>query len=168
MEYGSEITGQKFNSDHLLNLSVWEVQSHDRAETLMFFKPYLSDKLDLVTIQLGENASNIDTFKKDYIELINFVKKSCPKAKILILGDFWEYKDRDQQKKEAALACNVEYVSLEGIKDNQDYFAGMGTVVYDKDGKDHIIKHEGVAKHPGDKGMEAIAGRIVEKLNSEY
>ena len=44
----------------------------------------------------------------------------------------------------------------------------MGTVVFDKDGKDHIIKHEGVAKHPGDKGMEAIAGRIVVKLNSEY
>lgn len=154
---------EKVNSK-VVNLSVWEVQSHDRAETLDFFKPYLSDKLDLVTIQLGENASNIDTFRQDYIELINYVKKSCTKAKILIVGDFWEYRDRDEQKKVAALACNVDYVSLEGIKDNKDYFAGMGTVVFDKEGKEHIIEHDGVARHPGDKGMEAIAGRIVEQL----
>lgn len=154
---------KKVNSE-VVNLSVWEVQSHDRGETLDFFKPYLSDKLDLVTIQLGENASNIDTFRQDYIELINYVKKSCPKAKILIVGDFWEYKDRDAKKKAAAKSCNVEYVSLEGIKDNQEYFVGMGTVVFDKDGKEHIIEHDGVARHPGDKGMEAIAGRIVEQL----
>lgn len=40
----------------------------------------------------------------------------------------------------------------------------MGTVVFDKDGKKHLIEHDGVAKHPGDKGMEAIAGKVVEKL----
>ena len=96
--------------------------------------------------------------------IINYIKKNCPKAKILVIGDFWEYKDRDKQKKEAALACNVDFVSLEGIKDNQDYFAGMGTVVFDKDGKKHLIEDDGVAKHPGDKAMEAIAGKVVEKL----
>ena len=154
---------KKVNSE-VVNLSVWEVQSHDRAETLMFFKPYLSDNLDLVTIQLGENASNIDTFEQDYIELINYVKKNCPKAKIIVVGDFWEYKDREAKKKAAAKACNVEYVSLEGIKDNQEYFAGMGTVVYDKDARKHIIDHEGVARHPSDKGMEAISGRIINML----
>ena len=102
---------EKVNSE-VVNLYVWEVQSHDRAETLMFFKPYLSDNLDLVTIQLGENASNIDTFEQDYIELINYVKKNCPKAKIIVVGDFWEYKDRDEQKKNAALACNIDYYSI--------------------------------------------------------
>ena len=58
-------------------------------------------------------------------------------------------KTTDSQKKATALACNVDYVSLEGIKDNKEYFAAMGTVVFDKDGKEHIINHDGVAKHPG-------------------
>lgn len=71
---------EKVNSE-VVNLAVWEVQSHDRAETLMFFKPYLSDKSDLVSIQLGENASNIDTFKQDYIELINYIKRIVLKQK---------------------------------------------------------------------------------------
>lgn len=154
---------KKVNSE-VVNLAVWEVQSHDRSETFMFFEPYLSDKLDLVTIQFGENVSVINTFKQDLIVLINYVKRKCPKAKILVVGNFWKNINIDELKYSAAVACKVDYVSLEGIKDNQYYFAGMGTVVYDKDGGKHIIEHEGVAVHPGDKGMEAIAGRIVEML----
>ena len=40
----------------------------------------------------------------------------------------------------------------------------MGTVVFDKDGKDHIIEHDGVARHPSDKGMDVIACRVVEMI----
>ena len=54
-------------------------------------------------------------------------------------------------------------MSLEDIKGDKAYQAGLGTVVLDKDGNEHIIEHEGVAVNPGDKGMKYIA-ESVEKV----
>lgn len=42
----------------------------------------------------------------------------------------------------------------------------MGTLVEDSEGNMKEINHEGVAIHPGDKGMRAIADRIIEVINS--
>ena len=53
-----------------------------------------------------------------------------------------------------------------GIADNEQYYCGLGTTVYDKDGNPHTVKNEGVAMHPGDKGMELIAERIIEAIES--
>ena len=36
--------------------------------------------------------------------------------------------------------------------------------VYGNDGQEHTVDHRGVANHPGDKGMQAIADRIIEAL----
>ena len=145
------------------NFSTWETQAHDRAETLSLLDGYLSDKLDLVTIQLSENASDISTFEDDYVELIEYVKNGAPNAQIIVIDDFWDSGEKVESKKAASEKENVDFVSLEEIKGNVDYQAGLGTVVLDEDGNEHVIEHEGVARHPGDKGMEYIA-EAVEKV----
>ena len=145
------------------NFSVWEVQSHDRAETIDLLDGYLSDKLDQVTIQLSENASDISTFEEDYVELIEYVKNGAPNAQIIVIDDFWDSGEKSKMKMSAAEKENVDFVSLEDIKGKDEYQAGLGTVVYDKDGNEHVIEHEGVAAHPGDKGMAYIA-EVVEKV----
>lgn len=58
----------------------------------------------------------------------------------------------------------MDFVSLNEIKGNADYQAGLGTIVYDKNGNEHIIEHEGVAANPGDKSMEYIAEAVEEKI----
>ena len=143
------------------NFGVWEVQNYDRDETLQYLNHYLSPKLDLVTIQLAENASELSTYKEDYVSLINYIKKMAPKARILVIGDFWTRQNRNDLKIEAVKVTNVEFVSLKGIADNKEYYCGMGTVVFGSDGKEHVVEHSGVAAHPGDKGMQAIADRII-------
>ncbi|MBE5837170.1 SGNH/GDSL hydrolase family protein [Butyrivibrio sp.] len=70
------------------NFSVWETQSHDRDETLEYLDHYLSTELDLVTIQLAENASDLTTYQEDYVSLISYVREKAPNARILVIGDF--------------------------------------------------------------------------------
>ena len=147
-----------------VNMSAWEIQGTDRDETLFLLNPFLDEEVNLITIQLGENTADLDTFERDYESLINYIKERCPNARILIIGDFWTNSNRDELKKEAAENSGVEYVSLEGIKDNSAYYAGMGTTVYDEEGNPHQIDHEGVALHPGDMGMAAIADRIISAI----
>ena len=158
-------TNSKDVTMNAVNLASWETNGNDRAEFLQLADPYLYEGLDLITIQLGENASNLDTWESDFEQLISYIKKKCPKAQIIVVGDFWSNGNRDRDKEAAANAKGVTYVSLDGIKDNKDYYAGLGTTVEGKKGDMHTIEHDGVANHPGDKGMAAIAERITTKID---
>ena len=146
------------------NFYIWETQSHDRDEALSMLDQYLSPDLDLITVQLGENASNLSTYQNDFLSMLQYLRSKSPDARILVIGDFWINENRDELKKAAVQEAGVEYVSLEGIANIDTYYCGLGTTVYDADGNEHTVEHEGVAKHPGDAGMKAIADRIIEKL----
>lgn len=145
------------------NFSAWEICSSDRDKELVQLDNYLSKKIDLITIQLGENVSELKIYENDYINLINYVKKKSLNAKIIIIGDFWKKGNRDMLKRQAALGCEVPYISLNKIKERSDFCCGLKTLVYGDDGKRHKVKHKGVAEHPGDKGMEYIAEKIIKK-----
>lgn len=82
------------------NFAPWETTS-DRASRLDLLNVFLSDKLDLVTIQLGENVADTTTFEPDLEALIAYVQQRAPKAKIIVIGDFWD-KKRDAMRREAA------------------------------------------------------------------
>ncbi len=110
---------------------MWEIVRTNRAETYSLLEPYLNDKIDLITIQLGENATELSTFEEDMENLILHVKKMCPETRIILIGDFWEYEDRDVVKEAVAERCGVDYISLEQIKDKADYQCGIGTIIED-------------------------------------
>lgn len=149
---------------YAVNYSVWERADNDRADTYEVIKPYLSTKLDLVTIQLSENVTNTTTFESDFEALINYIKYSAPSAKIMVIGDFWDISTKDSMKLEAANNTNVEFISLNEIKNDPDYQCGMGTIVFDEEGNSHVVEHADVAKHPGDNGMQYIANAIIVHL----
>ena len=155
------------------NFCEWETTSRDRNETLEYLDHYLGPELDLVTIQLGENAQlgenekNLKKYQEDYASLINYVKEKAPNARILVIDDFWSDGYRNERKKNAAEETGVEFVSWEGITNNKEYYCGLNTIVYDKNGGEHIVERIEVANHPGDKGMAAIASRIIDVLKGE-
>ena len=150
-------------SSYALNYAIWETQYADRAQTYTALDPYLNDKLDLITVQLSENASNLTDFVNDYKELIAYLKQKCPNATILLIDDFWnEYKS--QLKKIVADSCGVTLVSLAEIRNKTEYQSAIGATVYDDKGLPHSVHHSGVAAHPGDKGMAYIANAVIEAL----
>lgn len=148
-----------------MNFYDWEAQSYDRGETLSTLDSYLSPNLDLVTIQLGENVNDTSTLEADYEDLINYVKDKASTAQIAVIGEFWKDEEKDNDKKAACEATGATFVDLSSMWDDKSYEAGMGTTVYGSDGEEHTIEHDGVASHPGDKGMQKIAELTFEAIN---
>ena len=151
---------------HPLYCYAWET-AEDRSGELDMLDPYLDPQLRLVTIQLGENTEDLTTFSRDFEALIRYVQERAPQAKILVIGDFWGSGDRDRMKQEAAEKTGAVFVSLEEIRDDPEYQAGIGAVVYDAEGTPHTVENADVAGHPGDRGMQYIADRVVEALKGE-
>ncbi len=143
---------------------LWEVQSTDRAETLLLLQDYLSKDLNLITVQLGENAQDISTFESDFQYLLNFINEKSPNAQIVVIGDFWEFEGRDEIKEKVCKVSSIEYIDLTEIKDNPEYYCGLGTIVYDKNGNAHKVSHNGVAKHPNDNAMRYIADKVLKSV----
>lgn len=139
--------------------SAWERTAHDRDQTLSDLDRVLDARLALVTVQLGENVVDAATFAEDYVSLIEYIRRKTEgRAQIIVVGDFWH---RDAVRSDAARKCGVDYVSLDDMHDVPEYRSRIGATVLDAEGKEHVIGHSGVAKHPGDKGMAEIAGRIL-------
>lgn len=161
---GLEATKGKVNS-YAFSLFAWEVIATDRGEMATLTDRYLTEDLDLITIQLGENAQDLSTFQDDYVYLIQHIRQLAPNAKILILGDFWSYEDRNLLKMQAAQQCGAIFVSLDAIMDDPTYQAGEKIEVTDQFGQIHEIRHGGVAKHPSDEAMAYIAQAILSAQN---
>ena len=143
------------------NFSPWE-RASNRSTTLELLDVYLDERLDLVTVQLGENVSNTTTFLSDLENLIDYIRDKAPKAKIIILGD-WFNKGRNEIRREGAKNKNVLFADFSEIIGDEDYRSSVGQICYLEDG--NIIKvGKSAATHPGDKGMKYIADKIINIL----
>ena len=144
------------------NMSPWE-RSNDRDACLDLIDVYLSDKLDLVTIQLGENVTDQTTYEKDLEKLIAYVRQKAPKAQIIIIGDFWD-KKKNVQRQQAAQNTNCSFVDLSEIMNNKDYQSNEGQECLLPDGSTIQVSHA-AATHPGDNGMKYIAEEVIAAIN---
>lgn len=156
----------KYNTinSYAVNYFIWEVQAADRGETYDLIDGYLDAKLDLVTIQLSENVKELNTYQDDYEALIRYIHARAPKAQIIVIDDFWGRGERATLKKKAAEATGVQFADLNEIKGKDEYRCLVGTTVYGAQGEAHVVEHEGVAIHPGDKGMEYIANAVIAQI----
>ena len=109
---------------------------------------------DIIVVRFVENCPSdgfdIATFKREYAEFVNYLN-GTDKAKIVLTSGFWKHPG-DVAICEVAKERGYSFVYL-GDLGEQDDMKAIG-----------LFAHDGVANHPGDKGMKAIADKICEEL----
>ena len=150
----------------VLHAPAWEMNRASRETTRKKIARLLKEKPALFTFQYGETSWNSYAMEEDLTSLVRFIQKKSPSTRIVIVGNFW-LRDKAQIKankikKRVAAACKVGFADLSAIADRPKYEKGFSRI-RDPYGKVHKIKSSAVAAHPNDRGMDYIAGKIVEE-----
>ncbi len=106
---------------------------------------------DVLILRICENTpeDQVDAFGEAYLRLIRYFQ--IPEIRIYAVGPFWKHDRKEACIRRAGELFGVTYVSLEHLH-SQEYQA-VG-----------LFEHAGVAAHPSDKGMQAIADAIWEAM----
>lgn len=109
---------------------------------------------DIIIVRLIENCPFVDfdneCFKKQLMKLLNYLSNGKD-VKVILTTSFW-YHNGDTAIIELAKEQNLPLVEL-GDLGELDEMKAVG-----------LFEHNGVANHPGDKGMKHIADRIFGRL----
>lgn len=114
---------------------------------------------DLIILAIGENVPALKTAedKAKLLASVNALLKALKadrKPTILVRSCFWANAAKDEALQHACTEVGGIYVNISSLgKDEANY--GRSERPY---------KHAGVANHPGDKGMAAIAEALVKAL----
>ncbi len=104
---------------------------------------------DVVILRISENTPDdkLDAFSPAYEALIRKFREK-PGCRIFAVGPFWKRDRAEKRIVEAAAAADAQYLSLSSLH-GQDQYRALG-----------LFEHRGVASHPSDEGMAAIADVI--------
>lgn len=115
---------------------------------------------DLIILAIGENVPGLKTpedkakLQESVTKLLTMLKGDR-KPTILVRSCFWTNAAKDEALRGACDAVSGIYVDISALgKDEKNYGRS-----------DRPYKHAGVANHPGDAGMAAIAEAIVKVLS---
>lgn len=162
--------GRAYNSA-AFNYAIWEINYGKRAEVLYLLDPYLSAELELVTIQLGENAiPDPNGFAADFPALIQYIRTKAPNAKIVLIGNFWNNAVEETVKRQCAQAYGLSYADLSAVSVDP-YITTLSSpytfgneLAYDANGVGHHCSKDAVAQHPNNKGMQYIAQCVLQAI----
>lgn len=139
----------------ICQVSKWERQyQEDTGNLYQDYEEARNFHADIIAQRFIENSPmetwDAESFKKELAKLLHYVNPSG-KAQIILTTSFWHHIG-DDAIREFASEHQLPVIEL-GDLGEQDEMKAIGKFV-----------HEGVAAHPGDAGMEQIAGRIFESL----
>lgn len=162
--------GKSYNSA-ALNYAIWEISYGTRSNVLYILDPYLSEDLELVTIQLGENAiPDAAGFAADLPKLIEYIQKKAPNAQIILVGNFWNDAVETTAKLQCAAAYGLAYADLSAISvdpyvtDTSSPYVFGNELAYDANGVGHTCEKDAVKLHPNNAGMQAIAASVLKAM----
>ncbi|GJI91834.1 hypothetical protein RugamoR1_49970 [Rugamonas sp. R1(2021)] len=116
----------------------------------------LAQKADIVVVELGDNynpaAPGAEAFADGYTRTLKGLRPS--NGKLLCVSTWWTSKPKDSIIAASCKAAGGTFVDISGLQAIRSNVAGNQRTIADK----------GVAAHPSDKGMRAIAERIAQAI----
>jgi hypothetical protein len=115
----------------------------------MAFKP------DIVVVAIGENVPPLNSevlktkFKDRFLKLLTTIQSDGHPA-IVVRNCFWTEPVRNELMRQSCAAVGGVFVDLSGLDKDESNYARS----------ERKYTHSGVAAHPGDKGMKAIADAL--------
>jgi lysophospholipase L1-like esterase len=115
-------------------------------------KEELAFEADVIIVALGENASSPKTeeakaqFETAFTNLFAELKKPGEPT-IFVRSQFWQDAEKDQLLKKTCEAAGGTFIDISKLGFDESNYARA----------ERKIEHAGVAGHPGDKGMKALA-----------
>ena len=134
----------------IANVGTWELKYWD-GELLNSFSAARDFRPDLVIVRLGENVNRAMFGEYDFAgHFAAFLRYfHTPGSELVVTGLFWEHEETEQMIRREA--------EKEGGK-----FVVLSDLGYRNENKALVqYAHPGVALHPNDRGMRAIAERIL-------
>jgi len=137
------------------NIATFERQyaAYDEAALLKEVVPF---QADLIVVAIGENVPALATdaaktqFKGALVKLLTGIKGNG-KPTIIVRSCFWANAAKDEMLKQACAEVGGLFVDIGSLGKDEKNFARS----------ERSFKHAGVANHPGDRGMQAIADAII-------
>lgn len=134
----------------ICQVAEWERQYKQGENVLSAYEKARNFNADILIVRTVENCPRDDfepeTFKNQLEKLISYLNPSG-NAKVVMTTSFWKHV-ATQTLLEFAKEHNIPIATLEDLGED-DNMKAIG-----------FFEHEGVANHPGDKGMQTIAERI--------
>jgi hypothetical protein len=135
----------------ITQLAEWERNYWDNRILGDYYTEVPSYQPDIIIVRVVENVPadklSVYSFADAYEKMVDFFNENN-KAKIILTTSFWYAGERDDAIRSVANKCGYPLVELGHLGD-MDEMKAIG-----------LFEHDGVAAHPGDKGMEAIAEAI--------
>jgi hypothetical protein len=141
-------------ADFERNLATFDVDAKLKAE--FEFKP------TLVIVAIGENVASPqaeearEQFKSSFGRLLAAAKKSGATPALVVRSCFWADAAKDEILRQGCAAAGGTFVDLGALGKDESNYARA----------ERKFEHAGVAAHPGDKGMKAIADAILAALRA--
>lgn len=137
----------------ICQVAEWERSYKNGSEKHQMYSPAKDFDADIIVARFIENCPSdgfdCEVFKREYSDFLKFL--GSDKTKIVFTGSFWNHPGNGTVK-EVAEEKGFPCVELSDLGERDDMKA-LG-----------LFEHEGVANHPGDKGMATIAERIWEVM----
>ena len=149
----AHVLAAKFPGARQTEINLGAFETSYRTFDLKALDSLVATGPDLVVVELGDNVSDVSDYQTYYGKLIDRLA-SKTNARILCTSTWFRKRDIDLAVHDACKSAGARYVDLSPISGNPANQAGS----------ERVVGNSGVAGHPGDRGMRAVAAILYDAL----